>query len=223
MVVSRKEILEELNSVISGKTLDAIFPPLLFVLINGFYGLDMAVLLALVSAVVLGILRLIRRQNWYYAMGGFLGVSIASLLAYLTRNAANYFIGSVLSGALLFLVALISLSAGKPLAAWASHLSRGWPLEWYWRKDIKPAYMEVTWLWTILILMRLVVQFVLWQRGDATKLAWANVLLGWPVILLVLIISYIYGIWRLNRLGGPGVEEYREGKKPPWKGQTRGF
>jgi hypothetical protein len=40
---------------------------------------------------------------------------------------------------------------------------------------------------------------------------------------MVLVASYIYGIWRLRQLGGPGVEEYKEDKKPPWKGQSRGF
>jgi len=63
----------------------------------------------------------------------------------------------------------------------------------------------------------------LFRRGDAAQLAWANTLLGWPVTILVLVISYIYGIWRLRKLGGPGVEEFTEGADPPWKGQTRGF
>lgn len=62
-----------------------------------------------------------------------------------------------------------------------------------------------------------------WLRGDVIALAWAYVLLGWPVTLSVLIVSYIFGIWRLHRLGGPGVEEFKAGKEPPWKGQTKGF
>jgi hypothetical protein len=39
----------------------------------------------------------------------------------------------------------------------------------------------------------------------------------------VLAVSYVYGIWRLRKLGGPGVEEFESGKEPPWDGQTRGF
>ncbi len=30
--------------------------------------------------------------------------------------------------------ALFSLILNKPMAAWVSHLSRGWPLEWFWSR-----------------------------------------------------------------------------------------
>ena len=51
----------------------------------------------------------------------------------------------------------------------------------------------------------------------------ANILLAWPFTITILIISYVYGIWRLKNLGGPGVEEFKEDKKPPWKGQNKSF
>lgn len=222
-MVKKKEIVEEIHSVISGKTLDAILPPLFFVLMNSLAGLDLAVIASLVLAATLAAIRLIRKQNWKYALAGLVGVILASGLAYLTRNPALYFIGPVVNSAVLLILALVSLLIGKPLAAWASHLSRGWPLKWYWRRDVKPAYREVTWFWMALILMRLLIQISLLQIGDVATIAWVNILLGWPVILFVLIASYIYGIWRLHQLRGPGVEEYKEGKKPPWMGQSRGF
>ncbi len=218
-----KEILEEIKSVISGKTLDAVLPPLVFVFAHQSLGLNTALILSLGLAVLLAVIRFLHKQTWKYALGGLGGVVLASGLVYLTRDAANYFIGSLISSAFLFLIALVSLLIGKPLAIWASHLSRGWSLDWYWRKDIKPAYIEVTWFWTAFILIRLFIQLMLFLRGDIFTLAWANIVLGWPMTLVVLIISYIYGIWRLHRLGGPGIEEFKAEKGPPWKGQTRGF
>ncbi len=222
-MMQKGEISEELKSVLSGKTLDALFPPLLFVLVNGFVGLDTAVITAPALALLLAAVRILRRQNWLYALGGLLGVGIAASFALLTQSAAGYFIPAIAGSAFLFLAALISLLAGKPLAAWASHLTRGWPLGWFRRHDIKPAYREVTIFWALFFFGRLTLQVMLFQSGEAAHLAWANTLLGWPVTILVLIFSYIYGIWRLRRLGGPGVDEYREGKSPPWRGQTRGF
>jgi len=219
----QSEILEELRSVVSGQTFDALLPPLVFVLINGLFGLDTAVVTALGLAVMLGVIRIIRKHTWMYALGGLVGVSLASGLAYLTRSAAGYFIPAIAGSALLLTLALGSIAVGKPLAAWASHLTRGWPLEWFWRQDVKPAYLEVTLFWTALILIRLIIQIILFQSGDPARLAWANALLGWPVIIVVLVLSYIYGIWRLRRLGGPGVEEFQAEKEPPWQGQTRGF
>lgn len=209
--------------MISGKTVDALLPPLLFVLVNGAFGLESAVVTAVFSALLIGFLRLLRRQTLSYAFGGLIMVVLAAALAFLTRDATNYFIPAMAGSALLLAAALASLLAGKPLAAWASHLTRGWPLDWFWRSDIKPAYVEVTWFWALFLLGRLAIQVLLYLAGDAARLAWANVLLGWPVTIPILILTYIYGLWRLRRLGGPGVEEFREGKVPPWLGQTRGF
>lgn len=218
-----QEIGEELRSVLSGSTIDAVLPPLTFVIVDAIFRLEIAVIAALGLAVVLAGLRLLRKQSWYYALGGLLGVGLAAGLALLTRNAASYFIPSIIGSALILSLTLISGLIGKPLAAWLSHLTRGWPLDWFWRRDVKPAYQEVTWMWTLLIAVRLGVQVLLYQRGDAATLAWANILLGWPVTIGVLVLSYLFGIWRLRQLGGPGVHEFREGKEPPWEGQTRGF
>ncbi len=218
-----KELFEEFKTVTSGKTFDALLPPLVFLLVNSFLGLNPAVILSLGLAALLGTIRLLRNQTWYYALGGLLAVAAASGLAILTRSATGYFIPSLISSTFLLLLAAGSLLAGKPLAAWASHLTRGWPLEWFWRQDVKPAYREVTIVWSGFFALRLIIQIILFRTGDAVRLGWTSTLLGWPVTVLVLVFSYIYGIWRLHSLGGPGVQEFQAGKRPPWEGQKRGF
>lgn len=160
---------------------------------------------------------------WKYALGGLIGVVFASSLAYLSNNASNYFIPALTTSSLFLLAAIITIIIGKPLAAWASHLSRGWPLAWFWRDDIKPAYREVTIFWALYFALRLSIQLSLFFSEAVLNLAWVNILLGWPTLTVVLVISYIYGIWRLNQLGGPGVDEFKKGKKPPWDGQKKGF
>lgn len=217
------EVREELKSVLSGTTIDAILPPVVFAVVNGLAGLDVAAGVALILAVGLGGIRLVRKQAWQYALGGLAGVGLAAGLALVTRNAASYFLPAIIGSGLLFLLTFISLLIGKPLAAWVSHLTRGWPLVWFWRKDVKPAYREVTWAWTLFFAMRLILQVILYQQGEASTLAWANILLGWPVTIVVLVLSYLYGIWRLKYLGGPGVDEFESDAQPPWRGQTRGF
>jgi hypothetical protein len=218
-----QEIWEELKSVLSGKTFDAILPPIIYAIVDAIFGLPVAVIAAVGVALLLGVVRLLRKQAWQYAFGWLIAVGIAAGLALLTQNAANYFIPGLISSGVLLVLAMLSLVVGKPLAAWASHLTRGWPLDWFWRTDVKPAYREVTWMWLLFIAGRFVIQLSLFQQGQTGQLAWANTLLGWPVTIVVLVVSYIYGIWRLRKLGGPGVEEYQAGKEPPWKGQTRGF
>ncbi len=217
------EIKEELASVLSGKTIDALIPPLVYAGVNALFGLDTAVIAALLTAIVLGLWRMFLKQTWIYALGGMLGVILAAGLAFLTRNAVGFFLPGLISSSILLFIALSSLLIGKPLAAWASHLTRGWPLHWFWRKDIKPAYREVTLIWALFIGGRFAIQVLLYQRGQASELAWANTLLGWPVTIMILVVSYVYGIYRLKNLGGPGVDEFIAGDEPPWVGQTRGF
>jgi hypothetical protein len=217
------EIKEELTKVISGKTLDAMIPPFVFVIASRIVSLNKAITFSLVVAILIGLLRIMNKQNWRYAFAGLIGLSFASVLSYLTASAANYFIPKMISSGFGLLITVLSVLVGKPVAVFVSHLSRGWQLEWFWRKDIKPAYREVTLFWAFYFALRLGLLITLYIKEDVWSLVWMNTLLGIPATIIVLTLSYVYGIWRLKNLKGPGIEEYVSGKEKPWKGQTRGF
>ena len=223
MEFKKEDILEELHSIFLNKTFDALLPPLIYAVSNSIFGLQTAVILAVTTALINFSRRIIKKENWKYSLAGLIGVIFASSFAYLSNNASNYFIPALTSSTLFLLASVITVLIGKPLAAWASHLSRGWPLEWFWRQDVKPAYREVTILWAVYFALRLTIQLRLFFSEAVLNLAWVNILLGWPAIIVVLTVSYIYGVWRLNNLGGPGVDEFKKGKEPPWEGQKRGF
>jgi hypothetical protein len=219
------ELWQEFRTIFSGRnnTVDTIIPPLVFASVNALAGLLPATFSALGLAAFLTVLRLFRKQSWIYALSGLGVTSLAAGLAWFTQNATSFFLPALLTSATLLIAALVSIWTGKPLAAWSSHLTRAWPVEWYWQPNICPAYMEVTWMWVVFIAVRLAAQFLLYQQGNASFFGWANLLLDWPVTIVVLIISYIYGIWRLAKLGGPSVEEYLAHQPSPWKGQKKGF
>ncbi len=219
------ELLQEFKVVFSGKnkTIDTIIPPLLFALVNAYAGLLPATVTALALAAILTIIRVVRAEPLGYAISGLVLTGISAGLAWFTQNAVSFFLPSILTGALLLLTALVSIAVKKPLAALSSHLTRSWPLDWYWLSNILPAYTEVTWIWTAFMAARLAILIALYQAGDTTALGWLNTVLDWPVTVAVLVVSYIYGLWRLSTLGGPGVEEYISGKPAPWVGQKRGF
>lgn len=219
----RQEIVEELKRIFTAKAVDAMIPPFFYLIANGFLELKFAVILAVIASLTLVLLRLAQKKSWKYAFSGFLGVLIAASFAIFANNAANYYTPKLITSIGLVALTLLSLLAKKPLVAWLSHLSRGWELQWFWRSDIRPAYTEVTFLWLILFSTRAVLQSILLINDNIAGLFIVNTLLGYPVTLTILVLSYIYGIKRLKALGGPGIEEFREGKPKPWKGQTRGF
>lgn len=217
------DIADELKQFLSGKTIDAIFPPLVYLIGNSLFGLRIGVILAISLALILGMVRAYRKESVVYALGGTLGVLIASGFALFADSAASYFFPRVLSSGFLFLAALISILIGRPLAAILSHITRGWNFQWFMRRDIKPAYREVTIVWTVLLLTRTIFQWILFRRGNLVELGWSSVVLGFPATITVMILTLIYGVWRLQNLGGPGIDEFEEGKEPPWRGQRKGF
>ena len=111
----------------------------------------------------------------------------------------------------------------RPMVAWTSYLARRWPLGWYWHANVLPAYNEVTIAWAVAFSIRLALEFWLFQQDAVNTLGAARVVLGWPFTVGLLIASYLYGLWRLDNLAGPSVEEYKAGQEPPWEGQKRGF
>jgi len=72
-------------------------------------------------------------------------------------------------------------------------------------------------------MLRTVVETVLFLNNSIDQLVWFNTFIGFPLLIFVLTVSYVYGIWRLHKLNGPGVDEFIEDKEPPYRGQTRGF
>lgn len=219
-----RELLEEFRAV-TGKVglLDTILPPILFLLLNGLAGFTAAMFGALGLSFVIAIVRVRRGQSLLYALAGMGSVGLAIALAYLLGSSEGYFLPGIVNGGLTVALALVSLLIRKPMVAWTSYLARRWPLDWYWHERVRPAYAEVTVAWLLYFAVKLFWQVSLFQGQDVNRLAFVNALTGWPATIALLIASYLYGTWRLARLGGPSVEEFRDGAPAPWQGQKRGF
>jgi uncharacterized membrane protein len=218
-----KDLLSEIKLIFSGKTLDAIVPPLVFVVVNGYLGLSIAIIISLVIALIFFIYRVVSKQSFSYALFGLVGILLAGGFAFVANNATNFFLPDIITNGFILVLSIGSLIINKPIAAYLSHLTRGWTLAWFWRKDIIPAYREVTYMWTAFFLIRTIIQVVLFIGNDVNALLWTSTIMGLPATFLILTISYVYGIWRLKQLGGPGIDEFDANKKPPYRGQNRGF
>jgi uncharacterized membrane protein (UPF0136 family) len=220
-----RELVEEFRTVTAGRgsLIDAAIPPVIFLVANSLWGFETAAYGALLSALLLGVLRLVRGQPLKYALGG-LGAATLTIVAVRVLNRAEaYFLPGVITGLLTVIACGLSVLVRRPLVAWTSHLIRRWPLDWYWHPKVRPAYSEVTVVWAIFFGLKLALQAYLLREGRTGTLAIVNVITGWPATIVLLALSYIYGLWRLRRLQGPSVEEYKAGSKPPWTGQRRGF
>lgn len=217
------DLYNEIKRMLSSKTLDALIPLSVFLLVNRLLDTMIAGISALFVAVLISLYRLIKKQSLYYALAGSLSVMIALISVYISGQSKGYFFPSIIQSVILLIISTFTLIINRPFAMWLSHLSHGWSMKWYSRNDIMPAYREVSLIWLCLIGIRLFIQIKLYTGDGITRIALYNILLSAPSTILVLIGSYVYGLWRLNQLKGPSVEEFEQGLPQPWKSQKKGF
>ena len=218
-----EEIKEELRSVLKGKTLDSILPPLAFVIAYQALNLLGAIIIAVSFALLLTVYRILRNASVLYSLFGLMGIGLATLFVVVMGNVSDYFLPGIIGSVALVIVTLFSLLIKRPLPMLLSHLTRGWTFSWFLRKDIYPAYFETGVLWLVFFTGRALFQIVFYLADNVGGLTLMTTIFGLPLTMGILIITYIYGIYRLKTLNGPGIEEYDQGAEPPFKGQTRGF
>lgn len=219
-----REIGEELRTVLTGRGnfADSIVPPVLFFVVNALAGFGPALWAALLAALLITLLRVSRHHSPGYALMGLAAVALSVGVARASGQAGGFFLPGVLTDLLTVTLCAASVLVGRPLVALTSAVVRRWPLRWYWHPRVRPAYGEVTWAWAAFFAGRMALHYSL-LRSSAGLLAILAAATDWPATILLLVASYLYGTWRLRRLGGPSVGEFRLGAAPPWEGQRRGF
>jgi hypothetical protein len=219
------ELIDEFRTVVLGRggVLDVMLPPLAFLLANVLAGSSAAMVAALLTAGGLVLFRLLRHQSVVYALFGLGASLLALILAQVLQRAEVFFLPDMITNLALAVGSLLSVAVRRPLVAWTSHVVRRWPREWYWHPRVLPAYSEVTLAWAGYFLAQALVQLSVFQLRDAAYLAALGLFTGWPATVVLLVLTYLYGTWRLARLAGPSVDEFRTQASPPWTGQRRGF
>lgn len=220
-----QELTEEFRTVVVGESslADTVIPTVVFLIVNGVLGFEYAMWSSLLMALVITALRLRRRQPLQYAIAGVGSVVFAVAISRVTGRAEGYFLPAIANGALVFVVTLVSVLVRRPLVAWASYFARRWPLNWYWHPRVRPAYSVVTLAWAVVFGLRLWLQVTLFRADEPERFAAFTVIGGWPTTIVLLVLSYLYGSWRLKTLRGPSVEEFKANAPSPWQGQLRGF
>lgn len=220
-----RELVQEFRIIFAGRShlADSVIPPIIFLIANPLLGFDYAVWGSLLISLLVCLYRLTKRQPLRYALGGLGSVVLAILAVRVSNREEAYSLPGVITGMLTTVICGVSIVVRRPLVAWTSHIVRRWPLGWYWHPKVRPAYSEVTLAWTIFFAAKLAVQILLFQEAQAGALAVVNVIMGWPATIVLLALSYMYGLWRLGHLQGPSVAEFEAGTEPPWSGQRQGF
>lgn len=218
-----KDIFEEFSLIVKSQSVDAMIPPLIFMILNTQVRLEFSIGISTFTAFAFLFYRAYKKQTILYTFVGTILLVIASLLSLVSQNASNFYIPNILTHGLILLFSIGSLFIQKPLSIYVSHLSRGWPLKWYFRQDIYPAYYIVTVMWVFLFLLSVTFQVISYLYLDFSVMAYVSNLFSLPFTIFTLVITYVVGIYVLKKLKGPSIQEYNQGKEGPYIGQVKGF
>jgi hypothetical protein len=142
------------------------------------------------TAVVLAILRLIRRQSLQQVFSGLIGIAIAAFLASRTGNADNFFLPGIITNAAYASACLISIAVHKPLLGYVIEAMRGRDMSWVKDPQAHRLFSTITWLWALIFGIRVAIMFPLFLLGQTAALGTFKVLLGYPLFALGIFVTF---------------------------------
>ena len=95
--------------------LDATLPTVAFIVANAVNGLRTGIWAALVAAVLVFVLRLVRRESVQQAVSGLFAVGVAVAIAAFTGQARDFFVLGIVRNAVIGVVLLGSIAVRRPL------------------------------------------------------------------------------------------------------------
>jgi hypothetical protein len=168
-----------------GALLDAGLPLALFTLVYTAAGRDLTLSLwvAIGSGLLLGVVRLLRREPLQNVVAGFLGLGLAAFMANRTGNAEDVFLPGLLINIGYGLAYLISILVRWPLLGVFVGLVTGQGMSWRSDPALVRAYTRASLLWVAMFALRLAVQLPLYLAGEEQIgwLAGARLVMSWPL------------------------------------------
>lgn len=218
-----KEFLDELRAFFArGGVADIVVPPIVFTAAAVFLSTTSAAVAASAYAAIMIAWRVARGQSFWYAVAGLAGIGLSVALVVVAGDAESFFWPSIAVSGVVTVLCVVSLVVRKPFVAWSSHWYRGWPCAWYWHPQVRPAYTWPTVAWAFFFATRFGAQ--LWSlQGDVVRVAIVDQIFSWPATTALLLGTFVYGKWKLSKLKGPSVEEFKNNTPPPWTGQQKGY
>lgn len=172
-------------------------PVLVFVPVNTFAGLTVAIWSALGVAAAILVWRLVRRSPIQPAISGFLGVGICAFIAYRMGEAKGFFLFGIYTSLVYAGVFLVSMLVRWPLVGVIWGVLNGHGTEWRSDRRVVRLYDLATTTWVIVFGARYLVQSQLYDTDRTGWLAFARIAMGWPLTAVALAVT----VWAVRRAG----------------------
>ncbi len=172
-----------------GGFLDAGLPSLVFVVVYTVTGrsLRTALIIAVAATLVLGVVRLLRRDKLSSIATGVFGMALSAVVAWKTGQPRNVFALGIVLNVAFFVGYLISVIVRWPLIGVIVGLARNDGFAWRRDPRMLSAYRRATLMWVAMFVVRLSVQVPLYLTNHVGALGAVRVGLGWPLTILTLV------------------------------------
>ena len=171
--------------------IEAIVPSLLFVLI--FVPTQDARISALVPgvlALLLVVVRLVRRETFISALSGMLGVGIAVTITFITGRGVDYFVSGFFVNIAWGIGLLVSIVIGWPAVGLLFGLLDGDFRSWRRVPKLRRAAVLLTAMWLALFVLRLAVQLPMYMAGRTAELGVARIVMGIPLFAVIIVVTW---------------------------------
>jgi hypothetical protein len=157
--------------------------------------LELSLGLGVGSAVALLVVRLVQRSSVQYVLNAFIVIGIAAIFALRSGRAEDAFLPGILYNAGYFVVLAVSTLVRWPIVGFMIGGVTGDPTGWRRNPQVVRLCSLLTWLLALPCLLRVAVQYPLWQAGEAGLLGVAKLAMGWPLQVAALAAM----VWVLSR------------------------
>lgn len=182
--------------------LESSIPVAVFVIVNVAWAkhLNYALAIAGASALVIAVIRLMRRQTVRHAVNGLVGVAIGGWLSYRSGSARDFYLPGIILSCVYGIAMLISVFVRRPAIGWVwSLLAARGSTEWRSKPAMVKLFSRLTVLWAVVYIAKTIIQAWLFRStaadDPATGLGIAALLLRYPPYALLLGLT----IWAVRR------------------------
>jgi hypothetical protein len=145
-----------------------------------------ALIVAVGSAVLLVVVRLLQRSTVQFVLNSLVGIGIAAVFALRSGQAEDVFLPGILYNAAYSVVMVLSIVIRWPLLGFLLGSVTGEPTAWRSDPAIVRLCQKLTWILVLPCLVRVAVQLPLYLGGLVGLLGASKVLLGWPLQIAAL-------------------------------------
>jgi Protein of unknown function (DUF3159) len=184
-------------------------PVAVFVLVNVILGwfykapgdqrfvLQWAIGSSVATALAIAGLRFARGETVRFAVNGLFGIALGAWLAWRSGEARDFFLPGIYLTLGYVVLLLGSIAFGHPLVGWIwTVIANGGKGDWRSDFKLRRTFAWLTALWAVVFVVKAAIQGALYLANEATALAVARLLLGYPPFALLIAVSW----WAVRRV-----------------------